>query len=659
MDWFSMAVTQDYITDATPMGATLGNGGATFRTWAPAAQSVYVITSALAQRNTPGWQPAASDALVRRGDDTWAGFVPGVVDGTAYRFWIQGKGSSGFKRDPYARELTRNPPFPDCDCIVRRSDGYSWHDAGYRAPEFRDVIMYQLHVGVYYASDAAGHDQRSTRHGTFLDLLFRIEYLRDLGVTTVQLLPIQEFPTMFSLGYNGTDYFSPEMDYQVTDQTQLLRYTAKANELLAAHGERPISIGDISSGPNQLKLIVDLCHLEGLAVIFDVVYNHAGGGFDDQSIDFFDRRVPHSQNDSLYFTDQGWAGGLVFAYASANVRGFLGDNATFLLNEFHLDGLRYDEVSVIDRFGGWFFAQELTGRVRAAKSHAIQIAEYWNDWRWLAVQAAPSGLGFDAAWSDRLTLAVRGAVAGAAQGIGAFVGLGRVATALSSPPQFPDAWRAVNYLENHDLLLASHADRVPRIAALAGGDDARSWYARSRARVATGLLFASPGIPMLFMGEEFLEDKPWSDDPDHTPNTLIWWDGLTLDRRMRDFLAFVRDAIRVRREQAALRGEGINVYHVHEGNRVIAFHRWIEGTGKDVLVVASFNESTWWSYDLGFPQPGYWREVLNSDYYDSLPNPVVAGNKGGVTTTASPLHGFAQSATITIPANGLVVFARA
>jgi 1,4-alpha-glucan branching enzyme len=164
---------------------------------------------------------------------------------------------------------------------------------------------------------------------------------------------------------------------------------------------------------------------------------------------------------------------------------------------------------------------------------------------------------------------------------------------------------------------------------------------------------------MLFMGEEFLEDKFWSDDPDHAPNTLIWWDGLAQDRAMRDFLAFLRDTIRVRRDQAALRGEGVNVYHVHNDNRVIAFHRWIEGTGADVVVVASFNESTWWGYDVGFPQPGYWREALNSDYYDSLPNPAVAGNAGGVSTTDRPLHRFAQSATITIPANGLLVFVRA
>jgi len=654
-----MTVVQDFVSDDTPMGATLRDGGATFRTWAPAAHAVYIVTDESSIGSTAGWQPPAQDALVQRADGTWAGFVSGVTDGTRYRYWIVGDGSSGFKRDAYARELGVDPPFPDCDCIVRNGDAFTWHDQQYRVPAFRDLVIYQLHVGVYYAVDAAGRDQRTLRAGKFLDLLDRIEYLRDLGVTALQLLPVQEFPTRFSEGYNGTDYFSPETDYQVTDLAELQRYLTRANSLLDAHGRAPFSLSDISPGVNQLKLVVDLCHLNGMAVLFDVVYNHAGGGFDDASIYFYDRRIVRSQNDSLFFTDQGWAGGLVFAYWNANVCGLLADNARFWLEEYHVDGLRYDEVSVIDRFGGWSFGQALTDRVRRAKPAAIQIAEYWNDWRWLAVERPPNGLGFDAAWSDRLQGAVRGAVTAVAAGANAPVGLDLVAGALLTPPNFSDAWRAVNYLENHDLVLVNHADRVPRMARLAGGNDARSWYARSRARVATGLLLAAAGIPMLFMGQEILEDKFWSDDPQDWPNTLVSWDGLANDAVMQNFLAFVRDALRARRELPALRSEGINPYHVHNDNRVLAIHRWIEGVGEDVVVVLSLRESTWWAYELGFPQSGLWREVLNSDYYDSLPNPQIAGNGGGVVAAGRPLHGFSSSATIVIPANGILVFARA
>lgn len=650
-----MPASQQSITDATPMGATLAGGGATFRAWAPEAQQVYVITGDLPAARLAGWTPRETDLLARRGDGTWTGFVPGLRDGSPYRFWVVGHADAGFKRDPYARELGTFPAFPDCDCLVRAPGSFPWHDAGFRPPPFRDLLLYQLHVGTFYAVGKDGSDLRAARGSRFLDLLDRIEYLRDLGINAVLPLPVQEFPSELSKGYNGTDYFSPETDYQVEDEAELQRHLATANRLLAAHGAPPLTLDAIRPGPNQLKLIVDLCHLNGIAVLVDLVFNHAGGGFDRQSMYFFDRRRFVSNNDSQYFTDQGWAGGLIFAYWNAWVRQFLIDNALFFLDEYHVDGIRYDEVSVMDRFGGWHFCQDLTATVRARKPEAIQIAEYWNDQRWLAVTPPPGGMGFDAALSDRLRDAVRDAVRQASHGAAATVDVERVARALEAPPGFPAAWRAVHCVENHDIV---YAGRQPRVAVLADGADARSWWARSRSRLATGLLLTAPGIPLLFMGQELLEDKSWSDNP-RSPGTLVWWQGLASDRAMRDHHAFTRDLLGLRRRHAALRSEAVNPYHARNDTRVLAMHRWVEGTGEDVVVIASFQETTHWSYQLGFPQPGLWREVLNSDLYDNLPNPQVAGNGGQVTAAGPPLHGFQQSATVTIPANSLLVFARA
>jgi 1,4-alpha-glucan branching enzyme len=218
----------------------------------------------------------------------------------------------------------------------------------------------------------------------------------------------------------------------------------------------------------------------------------------------------------------------------------------------------------------------------------------------------------------------------------------------------PNRWRAVQAVENHDIV---YVGRAPRIAKLADGSNARSWYARSRSRIAMGLVLTSPGIPLIFMGQEILEDKPWSDTP--SPDTLIWWAGLDgADKSMSDFLRFTRELIGVRRSHPALRGEGCAVIHVHDENRVLAFHRWVEGLGEDVVVVCSLNESTWYDYGIGFPGGGYWLEVFNSDVYDNWVNPVVAGNGGGVDANGPPMHGLPNSATLTIPANGLVVFAR-
>jgi 1,4-alpha-glucan branching enzyme len=636
------------------MGATLLAGGAAFRTWAPRASSVHLVSDELPASRTPGWLPDAKDLLVRQADDTWTGFVPGLHDGSPYRFWVVGEAGGGFKRDPYARELGTSPPFPDCDCLVRAADSYPWHDAGWRPSAFRDLIIYQLHIGTCYAVDAQGADARGRRPGKFLDLLGRIEYWHDLGITAIQPLPVQEYPTQFSLGYNGTDYFSPEADYQVEDEAELARYLAEANRLLVARGQPGLALDQIRSGPNQLKLVVDLCHLHGIAVLFDVVYNHAGGGFDPQSLWFFDRKRFTSNNDSLYFTDQGWAGGLVFAYWNPSVRQYLIDNAAFLLDEYHGDGLRFDEVSVIHDHGGWFFAQDLTGTLRFRKPEAVQIAEYWNPERRLAVTPAPDGMGFDAALSDRLREAVRAAVGQASFGAAVPVAMEAIASALAAPTGFPAAWQAVHCVENHDIV---KTDRLPRIPRLADGADPRSWYARSRSRVATGLLLTAPGIPHLFMGQELLEDKGWSDDP-NAPGTLVWWDGLRRDRAMADFLAFTRDLIRLRRRLPALRSDQANPFHVHDGNRVLAVHRWVDGAGEDVVVVASLSDTTAWDYQLGFPLPGRWREALNSDLYDHLPNPMVAGNGGAVTVDGSPRDGFGQSAHVVIPGNAILVFTR-
>ena len=464
--------SQLHIDAATPMGANIVEDGATFRVWAPGAVDVYVITSDLPLSRSSGWAPRETDRLLRRDDGTWAGFGPGVADGTPYRFYVVGAGSSGFKRDPFARELGTDPPFPNCDCLVRASDTYLWHDFAFRPVPFQELIIYQLHVGAFYGVDAQGHDKRE-RVAKFLDVITRIRYLRDLGVTAVQLLPIQEFPYDNSLGYNNVDFFSPEMAYHVQDTAEITRYLEEVNLLLAEKGMPRLAADQLFPGPNQLKALVDLLHINGISVMFDLVYNHAGGGFDDESLYFFDRRATGNNNDSLYFTDQGWAGGLVFAYWNNGVRDFLIQNAKFFLSEYHIDGARYDEVSVIDNHGGWSFCQDLTNTFRFTKPSAIQIAEYWNPSRELAVKPAPQGMGFDAALADRLRDSLRSVVSKASKGGDEFVNLDPVRDALYPPDGFRDPWRSVNCIENHDIVYANRDSqelkpRVPRLADEAG-----------------------------------------------------------------------------------------------------------------------------------------------------------------------------------------------
>ena len=644
-----MPLPQDHIHPESPMGANLAGDGATFRVWAPGARAVHACGSF---GGVSDWIPSEANRMLSDARGYWTGFRSGVRDGDEYKFWVAGSGSEGFKRDPYARELTLDPAYPFCNCVVRDPASYPWHDHGWRPPAFHDLVVYQLHVGTF-----AGPD-RADRVSTFLDVLERLDHLVALGVNALQLLPVVEFASPRSLGYDGSDLFSPEMDYAVRPD-ELAEYLPRVNELLARSGAAPLDTEQLRPHGNQLKALVDLCHLHGLAVLLDVVFNHAGHQIKGQaeSLWFFDRAAGSDPHHSLYFTDREHTGP-VFALWKREVRQFLIDNARFFVDEYRADGFRYDQTSVLvqeNANDGWRFCQDLTDTVRSADASAVQVAEYWPVDDWVPRSRSRGGAGFDASWHDGLRESIRAAVAQASGGAGAAVDLHAVARQLRAP-QFPAAWKASQCVESHDEV---KTDREPRVARLADPSNPRSWYARSRSRVASALLLTAPGIPMLFMGQEFLEDKPWTDDPDANPHALIWWEGLDAgDRTMSDHLRFTQELVALRRRHPALRGEGIRVFHVNPAARVLAFHRWLEGVGADVVVAASLSESTHWDYRLGLPRPGGWAEVFNSDVYDHWVNPLGAGNGGRVDADGPGLHGFGSSARLVLPANAVVVLAR-
>src|SRR5262249_33210063 len=162
--------------------------------------------------------------------------------------------------------------------------------------------------------------------------------------------------------------------------------------------------------------------------------------------------------------DQGYVGGLVFAYWNAGVRQFLIDNAGFYAGEFHVDGFRYDEVTVIDRFGGWGLCQNLTDTLHFLRPKGEHMAEYWNADQSGAVRATSSGgAGFDAVWSPGLRDGVRGAIRQAAGGAGASVSLDAVRDGLYPAAGFAAAWRSVHCIENHDIVFAGNDLRIARL----------------------------------------------------------------------------------------------------------------------------------------------------------------------------------------------------
>jgi 1,4-alpha-glucan branching enzyme len=653
-------ISQEHISAATPVGTTILEDGACFKVWAPRANAVYLngIFGGVA------FDVQCGEALLtKESTGYWTGFWPGAACGDRYRFWVDGEGSSGYKRDPRAREL-ESVGFPDCFAILREADAYPWHDADFRTPDFSDMVIYQLHIGTYAM-------RKPGIASNFLDIVGKLPYLVELGVNALQPLPVDEQESNPSMGYGGADLYSPDFPY-VAAAADLPGYLAMVNALLAAKGKPELRLCDIDSATGQLKALVDLCHVYGIVVMFDVVYNHAGGfnvdrAFDDNCLYYMDRvKNAGNNNDSLYFTDQDrGTGGLAFALWNADVCAYLCDNARAFVQEYHADGFRYDEISILlstNQGSGWAFCRDLTSQLRQLSPRILQNAEFWpgefsdipGSWQPIVLAAAAGGAGFDMVQHNGLRLALRGALGAASAGAQAAVSMSAIANVLY-PPGFDHAWRAVTCVENHDVVFAG---RDPRVPVLADSAEPFSWYGRSRSRVAMAILLTAPGIPQIFMGQEFLEPNQWNTLT--TGADLLSWDGLgnENDSSMRDFLRMTQDLVRLRQALPALRGDAVTAYYVSDSDRVLAFHRWVESVGLDVVVVASLFETTYHGYGLGFPISGIWSEVFNSDVYDNFVNPLVAGNGGSIDAVGGPLHGFSASASILIPGNSVLVFAK-
>lgn len=271
------------------------------------------------------------------------------------------------------------------------------------------------------------------------------------------------------------------------------------------------------------------------------------------------------------------------------------------------------------------------------------------------MKAPPEGAGFDTTLTDGLRIAIRNVIGSASAPDERPLDMSGLARSLW-PDGFHDHWRFVQGPENHDIV---YNGREQRVARLGDPSNPRSWYGRSRARVATGISLTAPGIPMLFMGQEFLEDKQWSDNFKFHQNLLLHWAGLDAgDKQMLDHVRFTRELIKLRWRYPGLRGQGFRVVHVHNQNRVLAFHRWVEGEGHDVIVVVHLGNSNRFDYRIGFPGGGDWREVFNSDVYENWVNANTVGNGGRIHAGPQPLHDFSHSASLALPANSLLVFAR-
>ena len=545
------------------MGAIPFEGGVTFRVWAPHAVAVSVVGS------FNDWDPGR-DPMAAEDGGTWSADVPGAADGDEYKFAIRTAHGEVLRIDPRARRLTNSVG----NAIVYRTDGFAWGDAEFRTPDWNDLVIYELHVGTFSQG-------MHGRPGTLDGVQGRLEYLRKLGVGAIQLMPPFEFAGERSWGYNPAHPFAVNSSY-----------------------------GD----PDDLKALVKAAHETGIAVLLDVVYNHLGPS--DLDLWQFDGWSENGRGGIYFYQDDRastpW-GETRPDFGRPEVRAFLHDNAVQWLDEFRVDGLRWDATSYIssingggwradDRIrNGWRFMAEVNKELADRFPGRLMIAEDMQADPAVTRPATEKGAGFGAQWDGGFVHAVRAALVPSSD---ADRHVGAVARALAVDPA--DAFKRVIYTESHD----ENANGGSRVPEEVWPGYAHSWASKKRATLGSALVLTAPGIPMLFQGQELVEGSWFSDE-----GGVDWG----LRHRHAGLLQLHRDLISLRRNvvdvSRGLRGPNIVVHHLNEQDRVLAYHRWLEGGPRDdVIVLANFSATPLPDYRVGVPRAGRWRVRFNSDW---------------------------------------------
>ncbi|QDV34718.1 alpha-amylase family glycosyl hydrolase [Tautonia plasticadhaerens] len=557
------------------MGAIPYPGGVTFRVWAPFAGSV----SAAGAFN--GGSPTASP-LAPEGDGHWSADVPGAAVGHDYRFVIDG---GRWRIDPRARQVTHSSGVG----IVADPE-FDWRSNDFAMPPWDELVIYQMHPGTF-PDRPVGPDQE------FDAIIGDLDYLVELGVNAIQLLPTGEFFGDLSWGYNPANIFAVESSY---------------------------------GGPKGLKRLVDAAHGKGLAVFLDLVYNHLGPQDLGASVWQFDgwfRTHDGDEMGGIYFYND-WRARTPWGhknrpdYGRPEVRSFLRDNALMWLEEYRVDGLRFDMSCYIRNVDarddvppddptnldgwGWNLLRWISDEIDAHEPWKITLAEDMRRNHAVTRPTSEGGAGIDSQWDDLFVHTVRAALATPRD---EDRDLGAVQGAVEHR-YGGDPFRRVVYTESHDEVATKNGKR--RLTEDIHPGQADSWYAKKRSTLGAALVMTSPGIPMIFQGQEILEWLPFDDDH------YMDWDKYD-EGRFRGIYHLYRDLIRLRRNWSdrtrGLRGRHVNVFHRNDRDKVLAFHRWQDGgPGDDVVVVANFGDRGYQGYTIGLPRPGPWHVRFNSDW---------------------------------------------
>jgi len=544
--------------DEAAPGATPRGDTTTFCVWAPNAGAVGLRLLQSGRRVPLAAQPGG----------LWTADVPDAGPGTAYQYDIDT--AAGARVDPRAREVGVDAQ--GRHAVVHDPTAFDWGAAPYVAPGWTEMVVYELHVGTF--NELAGQQV-----GTFDDAALKLPYLADLGINAIELLPPSQFDGTLSWGYNPTDPFAVETVY---------------------------------GGPDALKRFIRAAHGIGIAVIIDVIYNHMGTQGND--LWQFDGAVP-SPGGVYFYPD--WRGDTPWGsrpdYGRPEVRRYIVDNALHWLQEYHADGLRLDATAWIrsvdgstspsqDLPDGWLVLQQLNQAVDAVQPWKIRIAEDMRNESAITSPAVSGGAGFSSQWDPDFVRQVRGVLE---QLRDEDRDMHAIAAALGRR-YGTDAFARVVFTESHDAD-ANGGTRVPAEIDRAQPD---SVFAKKRSILGGVLVFTAPGIPMIFQGQEHLEAH-WFD----SQFPVDWGDA----QRYPGIVILYRDLVRLRRDwwntSRGLRGQGLQVHHVNDAGKLVAYHRWDAGGARDdTVVLLNFSNRAFDAYTIGLPRAGCWRVRINTDW---------------------------------------------
>ena len=589
-----------------------GQDGAVFRVWAPHAKAVSVVG------DFNSWVPG-SHPMTKVEEGIWELFIPGIKEYDIYKFCVTSPSDELlFKADPYAFHTETRP---SNGSKVYDLDGYAWNDGAWlEQQEKQDVInspvsIYEMHMGSWKMKD----ENTPYNYSEVADLL--IPYIKDMGYTHVELLPITEYPFDGSWGYQVSGYFAPTSRYGT---------------------------------PKDFMAFVDKLHQAGIGVILDWVPAHFPR--DGYGLYMFDGAPCYEDPNPRRGEHKEW-GTMVFNYGMGEVQSFLISSALFWIDQYHLDGLRVDAVASMlyldynRRDGEWepnvnggkenleaiAFLQKCNGVVLGRHPHKMMIAEESTAWPMVTKPAADGGLGFNFKWN-----------------------MGWMNDMLSYMKTDP-LFRAGNHgkvtfsffyaFSENFILPISHYEVVHGKCSLINKMPGDYETKFANLRTFYGYMMAHPGKKLLFMGQEFGQFIEWDE------KKPLDWMLLEYDKH-RQLQSYVRDLNAFYKENPAMwqvdySWEGFQWIVPDDNQQSVVIFLRRDAAGKMILVACNFNPVLRQGYKLGVPVSGTYKELLNSDDARYGGGDV---HNAPVRSVKGAMHGFDQHIKIDLPPLSTIYF---